>query len=278
MVSLGLITDHKRKRNREVCYSQVLKEVHGRPQGDVKEETAPGTHAFISARGWRALGFPGWGGIGQTKIGIWISPMRVLAKGCIRHPGAGWQGWLLMTGLLRKSYQELTLAYDFVGCYLGRALAWGAMGSFRSLQAAWQNKTDSEAATPWSRWAKLDKCFASYLWFPELDQVDTYNEPTTYLLMLQIYTSLKLSTTWWTLSLASCHLIFATSLQENTCYSYLHREITEAHTSNGCRTWDPNPSLVIQTPGHITTSHGLNSLAGGCFLTCNAFLFHLLIP
>lgn len=95
----------------------------------------------------------------QTKTGVWVNPTRVLSKGCIRDTGAGRQGWLLMTGLLGKSHQELAFAYDSAGCYLGYPLVWGLVCSLRSLLATWPDKMDSEAAPPWSslaeRWTNV---------------------------------------------------------------------------------------------------------------------------
>lgn len=61
----------------------------------------------------------------SQKSRVSVSPLEVLSKGCIRHTGAGKQGRLLITGLLGKIHQGLTLACDLVGCYTGRAPAWG---------------------------------------------------------------------------------------------------------------------------------------------------------
>lgn len=39
-----------------------------------------------------------------------------------------------------ESYQELTFAFDFLGCHLGHVLTGGASVSPRLLQAAWPHK------------------------------------------------------------------------------------------------------------------------------------------
>lgn len=76
-------------------------------------------NAFISA--WvESLGVPGLGPdwfIQIKRVGLWI-----LSQRHIKHTGSGRQGKLLITRAVGKSNQELTYAYDSVGCQLGHAL------------------------------------------------------------------------------------------------------------------------------------------------------------
>lgn len=59
----------------------------------------------------------------------------------------------MIMGLLGKSHQDLTSAWDSVSCSLGHAFAGGT--SVRSLQATWPNRVDAEAAAAWRNLAKF---------------------------------------------------------------------------------------------------------------------------
>ena len=68
MVRLNSTEYHQRKGNREVYYPQVLKEVHGMPQGttwggqgrvQTEREPGPEAHAFTRICGWNHFGIPG---------------------------------------------------------------------------------------------------------------------------------------------------------------------------------------------------------------------------
>lgn len=124
----------------------------GSSRQSADRRTRPGTHAFIRIHGWSALEFLGQGQIhiGQVKAKEWGFEKNGvdLSQESIRHIGTGKLGETVTTGLLGNLYRELNICCDSVDCYLGHVLACEEQCQFKSLQAAWPNKMDAEAAIP----------------------------------------------------------------------------------------------------------------------------------
>lgn len=126
--------------------------------GKVKEEWRERNRTWAHALNLSVLGFSGWGLIGQSnqKSRVLVNPWGVLCK---KHKkGRPWEAWGTVDhkGFWGSHISNLfTFTCDSVAAIQGVFLLKGAGVSLKSLQAAWSNKMDVEAAIRCSKTLKI---------------------------------------------------------------------------------------------------------------------------